>query len=80
MLQTKRHTQVDDRYQINCTVCGFLQSARSFNLAVKSARLLKQRHAELDEKVTIYDTMAHVMAPESFDAEGNILTLRGRVS
>ena len=66
----------DNRFQISCSVCGYLYSERTLEGAKRTARLAERKHFEPDEFVEIYDIMAHIDKPELYTSDGSVTKVR----
>ena len=72
-----RHTTVHNRFQVGCSHCGFVDSYAKLADAKTHAVLYAGRHNGPQERITIFDCMAHVGQPEVRSPLGNVLSLRG---
>lgn len=66
----------DNRFQVGCSYCGYLQGFYKFQEAVMYASLIAFRHNEPNENVEIYDIMAHIGSPELYSANGDVIRVR----
>ena len=74
-----RATTTHDRFMVLCSVCGWISGHKNFSLALSAAQYAYMlKHTLPDEKITIYDLMAHKGKPELWDFNGNILTRKGQ--
>ena len=69
----KRVTLTADRFTIDCSLCGFVSSEKSLSDALSSARNYAKRHNSPEEKITVFDVMAHEGVCHLWDVQGNCL-------
>ena len=48
-----------DRYEIGCSFCGFLSTEKNLASAMQTAKSYLASHPRPDERIHIYDRMAH---------------------
>ncbi len=65
----KRRTTVHDRFQVDCSYCGFLDSFMTRADAKRYAEYMQKRHNTDVEIITIYDVMAHKPKETQRDTE-----------
>ena len=62
----------EDRYEIDCSVCGVLKFEPRLIDALVMARIYAKRCGQ----VTVYDRMAHKGAPQLWDSNGRLIAWR----
>lgn len=71
----KRITTTHDRFTVDCSQCGFLPYGyTNFTDALNYAKKAVLKHASPNEKITVFDRMAHKGKPELWDYQGNIIS------
>jgi hypothetical protein len=69
-------TLTHDRFQITCTLCGFIASEKSLSEAIKSATYYNEKHFEPNEFIEIFDSMTHHGKPELYTYDGKVIRNR----
>lgn len=64
--------EFDFRYEIGCSICGYICSDRTMSDAIATANRASELHKGKSEYITIYDRMAHRGKPRLYDMNGNI--------
>ena len=67
---------VDDRFQVSCSICGYLTSERTLKEAIHTARFADMKHHSENEHIEIYDIMAHMGKPELYNVDGEVIRTR----
>ena len=67
---------VDDRFQVTCSICGYLVGERSLGEAIHTANFANMKHNSENEHIEIYDIMAHIGKPELYDVDGEVIRIR----
>lgn len=66
-------TVPEERFTIDCSFCGFLATERTYVAAMETAQRLKLRHSAPDEKITIFDRLAHRGVCDTWDINGRCI-------
>jgi len=67
---------VNERYQVDCSICGHLSSERTFVNAKRTAQFADMFHHSENEQITISDIMAHRGKPDLYTNTGEVISTR----
>jgi hypothetical protein len=70
-VKEKRTTTVHDRFEVSCSYCGRLAGEKSRAEGISAAKHYRTLHNGPNERVTVYDLMAHIGCTQVWDADGD---------